>query len=138
MKHIVLGALLATVSFTPCLAGDNDRFDGTWDTVLSCKNRDDALGYSFRFPAVVKDGVLHAEKGEEGKPGWLTIDGKIKPDGAADLYADGIVGASQFAVGGRPAGTKYGYHIDTKFSGDEGTGHRVEGRHCDAEFTKRK
>jgi hypothetical protein len=34
------------------------------------------------------------------------------------------------AVGGRPAGTEYGYHIEAKFSKDSGTGKRVEGRAC--------
>jgi hypothetical protein len=40
--------------------------------------------------------------------------------------------------GHRPAGTDFGYHVDAKFSGDSGTGKRVEGRPCDVTFAKVK
>jgi hypothetical protein len=114
------------------------RFDGTWDTVLSCENAAGALGYSFKFPSIVKDGVLHGDKGTKGKPGWLQLDGKIQSDGAADIYADGLVGAPEAAVGRRPAGTQYGYHIDAKFSEESGTGKRVEGRACSVTFSRKR
>jgi hypothetical protein len=113
------------------------RFDGVWTTILSCPNSNGALGYSFEFPATVKDGLLHGEKGTKGEPGWLTLDGRIKADGAAELYVDGLVGAAPFAVGQRPAGTSYGYHVDAKFSEDSGTGHRVEGRPCNLSFARK-
>jgi len=119
-------------------AAGNDRFDGTWDTVLSCENAAGAMGYSFKFPAIVKDGVLHGEKGTRGKPGWLQLDGKILSDGSAKIYADGLVGAAEFAVGRRPAGTQYGYHIEAKFSEESGTGKRVEGRPCSVTFARRR
>jgi hypothetical protein len=113
------------------------RFDGVWDTILSCVNSNGALGYSFQFPSIVKDDVLHAEKGTKGEPGWLQLDGKILRDGSANLYANGLVGAAQYAVGQRPAGTAYGYHLEAKFSDGSGQGSRLEGRHCTATFTKR-
>ena len=113
-------------------------FDGTWDTVLSCENAGGAMGYSFKFPSIVKDRVLHGEKGTKGKPGWLQLDGKIQADGAADIYADGLVGAPEAAVGRRPAGTQYGYHIDAKFSEESGTGKRVEGRACSVTFSRKR
>jgi hypothetical protein len=111
-------------------------FDGVWKTILSCTNSNGALGYSYEFPSVVKNDVLHGEKGTKGQPGWLQLDGKILPDGTASLYASGLVGASDAAVGHRPAGTEYGYHVDAKFSDKEGSGHRVEGRPCTVEFTR--
>jgi hypothetical protein len=114
------------------------RFEGTWDTVLSCENAAGAVGYSFKFPSIVKDGVLHGDKGTKGKPGWLQLDGKILSDGAANIYADGLVGASEAAVGHRPAGTQYGYHIEAKFTEDSGTGKRVEGRACSVTFTRKR
>jgi hypothetical protein len=135
---VLLVAGWAGVVSSAAQRDDPDRFDGRWVTILSCPNASGALGYSDKFPAVVKEGVLHAEKGVMGKPGWLTIDGKIKPDGAASFYADGLVGAADAAVGHRPAGTEYGYHIDAKFEGDEGTGRRVEGRRCDFTFERAK
>jgi hypothetical protein len=127
--------------FTPLLGAasqdvDKNHFDGAWNTTLSCSNYGGALGYSFHFPATVKDGVLHGEKGTKGHAGWLQIDGTIAPDGAAKLYADGLVGASEAAVGARPAGTQYGYHIEAKFTDDSGKGKRVEGRPCEVVFTR--
>ncbi len=113
------------------------HFDGTWTSVLSCPNAKGALGYSFEFPATVTDDVLHAEKGTKGEPGWLQIDGVIGADGAATLYAKGLVGAAPYAVGERPAGTEYGYHIDVHFAAASGSGRRVEGRPCSVIFTRR-
>jgi hypothetical protein len=131
---IVIVATLSLVSL--CAAGDHS-FDGAWDTTVSCENAAGALGYSFRFDSIVKDAVLHGDKGNKGKPGWFQLDGKIAPDGRARFYADSLVGASEVAVGHRPAGTRYGYHVDASFSGESGTGKRVEGRPCAIEF-KRK
>jgi hypothetical protein len=118
-------------------ADDAARFDGTWDTTLSCSNTQGALGYSFEFLSTVKDGVLHGEKGDEGKPGWLQIDGSIQPDGTAKLYAKGLVGGQEYAVGHRPKGTAYGYHIEATFSDKDGNGKRVEGRPCDVTFSRK-
>lgn len=113
------------------------RFDGTWNTVLSCDDAVGALGYTFRFASVVKDGVLHGEKGTKGKPGWLQLDGKILSDGSAKIYADGLVGSSENAVGQRSAGSPYSYNIDATFSEESGAGKRVEGRACRVTFAKR-
>jgi hypothetical protein len=111
-------------------------FDGTWDTVLSCTNASGAYGYSFKFVSVVRDNSLHGQKGSKGEPGWLSLDGPIAGGGSASLYVDGIVGAAPYAVGDRPAGTQYGYHVNAKFDGASGTGHRVEGRPCTVTFVK--
>jgi hypothetical protein len=142
MRHLVIfSACLWAIFFGAARADDagaGGRFDGIWDTVISCPNSNGALGFSYKFPSSVKDDVLHGEKGTKGEPGWLTIDGKISRDGSSSIYADGLVGASQFAVGQRPAGTSYGYHIDAKFSDTTATGTRVEGRPCTVTFTKTK
>jgi hypothetical protein len=112
------------------------RFDGTWQTILSCPDSHGALGYSFKFPSLVKNGVLHGEKGTPAEPGWLQIDGSIDEDGKASLYADGLIGAADFAVGQRPAGTRYNYHIDALFTAASAEGHRVEGRKCSVVWTR--
>lgn len=130
---------LALAAGPSASAAEPDRhFDGTWETVLSCENTAGAQGYSFKFPSVVKDGVLHGEKGTKEKPGWLQLDGKILADGSANIYAEGLVGAADTAVGHRPAGTQYGYHIEAKFSQDAGSGKRVEGRACAVTFEKKR
>ena len=112
-------------------------FDGTWDTTLSCPNSHGALGFSFRFDSIIAAGSLHGEKGVKGQPGWLSLDGPVQSDGNAALYVDGIVGAAPFAVGQRPAGTTYGYHVNAHFGGNQGSGDRVEGRPCAVKFTKK-
>jgi hypothetical protein len=114
-----------------------EKFDGTWDTTISCSNTEGARGYSFTFPSVVKDGRLLGGKGTPRQPGWLELKGDILPNGSARLYARGLVGASQVAVGHLPPGSAYGYHVAAKFSGDEGDGKRVEGRPCEVAFVRR-
>lgn len=128
--------IAATLSQVPFFADDHP-FDAVWETAVSCENAAGALGYSYRFDSLVKQDALHGEKGDMGKPGWFQLDGKIAPDGTARFYADGLVGASEAAVGHARRGTRYNYHVEAKFSGDSGTGKRVEGRPCTLEF-KRK
>jgi len=134
--RILTSALLAGVTLVVHADTDPKRFDGDWDTTLSCPNSNGALGYSFKFSATVKNGVLHAQKGTKGEPGWLQIDGSIAADGNTNLYANGLVGAAEAAVGHRPAGTQYGYHIEAAFTESQGKGHRVEGRPCSVEFAR--
>jgi len=114
------------------------RFDGLWQTTLSCTNANGALGYSFRFTSTIKNAVLHGEKGTAHEAGWLQIDGSLGLDGVADLYVEGLVGAAPFAVGQRPAGTPYGYHVEARFSPDHAEGHRVEGRPCTVVWAREK
>ena len=136
---ILVSTAIALAFASAATGADNaTRFDGTWDTTLSCSNSTGALGYSFQFPSTVKDGVLHGQKGDEGKPGWLQLDGNIQPDGTAKLYAKGLVGAKEYAVGHRPAGSEYGYHIEGTFSEKEGSGKRVEGRPCEVNFARKQ
>jgi hypothetical protein len=138
LRAALLCALLAaTLPVGTRAEAPNRHFDGAWDTILACVNFQGALGYSFEFVSIVKDGVLHGEKGEPGQAGWLSLDGHILDDGSANLYVQGLVGAAPYAVGQRPAGSAYGYHLDSKFSDASGKGTRVEGRPCSATFTKR-
>lgn len=118
-------------------AADAHRFDGEWQTTVSCEASRGALGYSFRFVSTVKDGVLHGLHGTAGEPGSLAIDGQIGEDGVGKLYANGRTGSKEFVPGrDTPRGTEYGYNIDARFEGSRGTGTRVEGRPCTLEFEK--
>ena len=136
-RMIGLGICIVVICLNAASAEDDTkRFDGTWDTTVSCSNTAGALGYSYQFPSTVKNGVLHGVKGDAGKPGWLQLDGKILPDGTMKIYAKGLVGAKEYAVGRRPAGSAFGYHIEGKFSEKEGNGKRVEGRPCEVTFAK--
>jgi len=137
-RAIGLGICIVVICLNAASAEDDAKgFDGTWDTTVSCSNTEGALGYSYQFPSTVKDGVLHGEKGDKGKPGRFELDGKILPDGTMKLYAKGLVGAEEVAVGHRPRGSAFGYHVEGKFSEKEGTGKRVEGRPCEVDFAKK-
>lgn len=119
------------------LAADTQRFDGTWQTTVSCAAARDALGYSFRFLSTVKDGAFHGLHGTAGGAGSLQIDGKIGADGVGKLYANGRTGSKEYVPGrDTPRGTEYGYHIDAKFEISTGTGTRIEGRPCTFQFEK--
>src|ERR1700739_709618 len=48
-------------------AAGTQRFDGTWQTTVSCEGARDALGYSFRFTSTVTHGVLHGLHGTAGQ-----------------------------------------------------------------------
>ncbi len=118
-------------------AADTQRFDGEWQTTVSCEASRGALGYSFRFVSTVKDGVLHGLHGTAGEPGSLALDGRIGDDGVGKLYANGRTGSKEYVPGrDTPRGTEYGYNIDAKFEGSTGTGIRIEGRPCTLQFEK--
>jgi hypothetical protein len=138
MSRVLLSALLCLLAIRAGRAAESvERFDGEWNTVLTCPNSNGALGYSFEFPSLIKHGVLHAEKGVKGQPGWLQLDGPISPDGTGNLYASGLVGAAEMAVGHRPPGTQYGYHVAVELSDNSGKGQRIEGRPCTVTFAKK-
>jgi hypothetical protein len=121
----------------PSTSAPTRAFDGAWAITFSCAPSGGALGYSYRVAGQVSDGLLHGEKGEKGKPGWLSIEGKIGADGSLNnLYVDSLVGASQMAVGNLPRGTEFGYHIAGKLNGASGAASRVEGRPCTLDFAK--
>jgi len=133
-----------TVIFIACMlplgvlqASDKQRFDGKWQTTVTCEAYRNALGFSYQFTSTVSDGVFHGLHGTAGESGSLQIDGPISPDGKGALYAKGRTGASDYVVGkDTPRGTEYGYHIDAQFAGATGTGTRVEGRPCTLKFLK--
>ena len=92
-KNVTTGALAVKIlllGLAPLGARADDapptRFDGIWDTIVSCQNASGAYGYSFEFPSTVKQGVLHGEKGTPGEPGWLRV--------PADVQASGVSGLS--------------------------------------------
>ena len=131
---LALGLMLLTDA---AMAADTQRFDGAWQTTVSCEASRGALGYSYRFVSTVKDGVFHGLHGTAGGPGSLQIDGKIGEDGVGKLYANGRTGSKEYVPGrDTPRGTEYGYNIDAKFEGSTGTGTRIEGRPCTLQFEK--
>jgi len=139
MRRIVGLGVFFAVMFLNCAeaANDGSRFDGVWNTTLTCSTTVGALGYSYQFTSTVKNGVLHGERLVEGQPGWLRLDGAIQPDGKAEIHAKGLVGERKHALHQQPAGTPYAYQIVGQFTAKEGTGKRVKSRPCEVTFTKK-
>jgi hypothetical protein len=123
----------------PGAARAGNTFDGKWLTTVSCDAFRDALGFSYRFVAVVKDGNFRGLHGAEREPGYLLIEGKIADDGTTKLYATDKTGSKEYVPGrDTPRGTEYGYHIKATFNGAEVSGTRVEGRPSTLEFVKQE
>ena len=119
-----------------------EKFDGAWQTKLTCPAKGNTEGYTWQFPSVVKDGNFHGEHGTADQPGYLQIEGKIADDGSAKLAASGIVASRNYARGVfAHQGADYSYNIKAQFKETEGTGTRdtglgVVGRPCTFEFVK--
>jgi hypothetical protein len=67
----------------------------------------------------------------------LVFNGKIKPDGEAEISVDARTSLSANTPGHPPEGTKFSYNIVAKFEDSRGTGIRIGGRICDFVFAKR-
>jgi hypothetical protein len=144
MKLRNLGFLVVICGFAlVARAGTaGSKFEGNWNTKMSCDAHGEMPAYSWDFPSTIKDGVYHGQHSEEGSPGYLVVDGgPIGDDGNVKLSAKGKVQHSQahgvFAI----KGNNYSYNIDAHFEGDKGTGTRekgagVLGRPCTFEFTR--
>ena len=135
--YVILTLAMTQAAPMAAKAQSANRFDGSWTATVSCPDADGALGYSFDVPTTIHDGLLHGERMREGEPGRLVLDGQVQTDGQARLYAKGLLGASQFAIGHAPKGTQYGYHVVATFQDAGGTGKRVEGRSCELTFSRR-
>jgi DNA-binding SARP family transcriptional activator len=135
-------ATLSVVSACVAAAGagiwrfSQSSFDGSWSVYLVCSSVGTAQGYTYRFSARVKDGILHGESGIAGTPAWLAIDGPIGADGRAILIARGLVGDSATTLAQTKIGTSYSYTIEASFDGTQGSGKRLELRPCMVNFTK--
>jgi hypothetical protein len=133
MKSASLIAILfavATMQFPQITkaASDTTAFDGTWQVTMSARNYDNpnstmSDAYAYHFSMIVKNGVLHGERGNRGMWDFYEIDGKIAADGTATLRADGITGAgTQFTKGHSPPGKPYTYAVSAQFKGRNGSG----------------
>ena len=112
-----------------------NAFDGTWVTTQKCPDVGKTKGYDWNYKVVVKEGLLQG--GYNAKTGGtLALNGKINPDGSAYLEAEGTVGSSAYAVGGKKSGSSVKYYVEAKFSGGRGTGSRLTTRKCDFVFVK--
>jgi hypothetical protein len=111
-------------------------FDGTWAVAIDCPAHGRAAGYMLKFFGHVKDGVLLAQHGVEGRPNSLTLSGKIQPDGSASIVARGFSGDPRHTINNQASGSPYGYRAAARFEGSQGTGSKTEIRPCNLTFAK--
>jgi hypothetical protein len=144
MRNAVKLLLAIVMIFLPGTSIAADRYDGNWQTKLTCPPKGDTQGYTWQFPAVIQNSMFHGERGKAGQPGYLLIEGKIKDDGAAKLSASGIVASRKYARGILAhKGEDYSYDVKAQFKETEGTGAKSEGlgivgRTCSFEFVKQQ
>jgi hypothetical protein len=133
--------MICAVALLPGALFAGGKYDGNWQTNLSCDAHGQTEAYQWQFPSVIKDGNFHGQHGETGGPGYLVVEGKIAEDGSAKLSAKGTVTKNNahgiFAM----KGNNYSYDIKAQFGETKGTGTRNEGagvlgRPCTFEFVK--
>jgi serine/threonine protein kinase len=108
-------------------------FDGTWQVNVDAPNYVDPTGKHVRgfrsqFYVYVRNGVLHGEKLSGAKnpyPSPHVMDGKIQPDGSADLVVTGVSGDPLHNEANSKPGTPFRYEVKARFGGDHGTGSSV-------------
>jgi len=119
-----------------------ERFDGNWQTKLTCPPKGNTEGYTWKFPSVIQNGNFRGEHGKAGEKGYLLLEGQIKDDGSAKLSASGIVTSRKYARGVfAHGGADYSYDVKAQFKDAGGTGIKSEGlgivgRPCTLEFVK--
>ncbi len=92
------------------------RFDGNWQTKMTCPPKGNTEGYTWQFPAVIQNNNFHGEHGTAGQPGYLLIEGTIADDGNAKLTANGIIASREYARGVfAHQGESYSYDIKAQF-----------------------
>ncbi|MGY4628510.1 caspase family protein [Bradyrhizobium sp. USDA 4486] len=110
-------------------------FDGTWIGKERCQSQPPFLESYYQHALRIKDGVLHAVFGDDGKPGSSVYDGKIEADGSATIMVKGLLPENDPLR--RPAGSPYQYKIVLALKDSSGAGVRTETpRQCQMELTK--
>jgi hypothetical protein len=138
-KSILFAIVL--VSLAASGQGGN-RFDGVWNTTVTCDPRGGTLGYTWHVVSNVSGSVLHGERGTSGQPAFLAIDGKIGKGGEAKLTASGNTASSAYTHGPfKATGEEYSYEVKSQFTDAEGKGERstglgIVGRPCHWTFEK--
>lgn len=134
---LVLAAVVLWCSLRVSPVAAAGGFDGRWAVNLVCpQSSDGAKPFTFEFSADVKDSVIHGEHGQADKPGWMTLDGSIQPNGDADLEARGLTGGAGYNINHAGTGMPYTHPVTAHFEASQGSGRWVTSRTCNFEFTK--
>jgi hypothetical protein len=112
-----------------------DRFDGRFQTKISCPAKGNTDGFTWNMESVMQNSNLRAERGTAGEPGYFLLEGKVNGDGSAKLTGNGIVKDRKYAKGVFVhKGSEYTWDVKAHFLRNEGLG--IVGRPCTVEFTR--
>ena len=135
---LATGLFLSGRSNLQAAAPGQTSFDGSWEVTLDAKefkNPDGskALPWALQFPATIKNGSLHGERGTRGKSEFFELTGTVGTDGAANLRVDEITGSQKYNISESakaPAGkgVSYSYQVVARFDGRRGTGRSTSDR----------
>jgi hypothetical protein len=73
MKTII-AFVVSVLVLLPATSIAGERFDGNWQTTLTCPAKGDTEGYTWKFPSVIQNGNLRGEHGTAGEPGYLLVE----------------------------------------------------------------
>ena len=73
--------LVAALSLLPAVTLAGERFDGNWNTTMTCPAKGKTDGYTWQFVSVVSGNNLRGERGTPGEPAYFLLEGKIAADG---------------------------------------------------------
>ncbi|MBV8099253.1 MAG: CHAT domain-containing protein [Verrucomicrobia bacterium] len=106
-------------------------FDGIWTVTVTApeyKNPLDGtvtLATHGTYRAKVKNGILHAEAGVRGAPGWTELNGRIEADGNAAIQVTGLTVTAAYTIS-HHAGRPYEYHVVAHFDDRHGSGKSID------------
>jgi hypothetical protein len=137
LGKIVPPPAAATAALSPASpALDVRRFDGIWVITWTCESTPTGLpGFAGRSVARASNGVIRAENGKAGVPGWVFFNGTIEPDGSITVQVEGLSGPADGDPYHRPTGTKLCYKMVGMLEGADGVATRSD-RDCDVRFAK--
>ena len=137
LKAFALKSVFA-MAMTVCTGGTAlaGPFDGGWSVAISCAaTSDGAKPYNWKFPATVKNGLIHGQYNAVGETPSGTLTGHITDSGDGSLQMVGIAGDSDYTVG-RIGGVHFRYSVKAHFNGGSGSGERQERRSCNLSFSR--
>jgi hypothetical protein len=131
-----------TMLVLPAASIAADRFDGSWQTKITCPAKGNTEGFTWNMESTIQNSNLRAERGTAGEPGYFLLEGKVNSDGSAKLTGSGIVKDRKYAKGVFVRkGSEYTWDVKAQFKDADGTGLRNEGlgivgRPCTFEFVR--
>jgi hypothetical protein len=142
MRKAVQIAVIGAFIVLAGTLGASEKFDGKWQTTLTCPAKGQTEGYTWKFVGEIQNGVYKGERGTVDQPGYLLLQGPVADDGSAKLTANGIIASREYARGVfAHKGESYSYNVKAHFDDSKGSGARDEGlgivgRPCTFDFVK--